>query len=246
MCYRTANKNYVDGQWHTAVINSGPLGTFLYMDGEKVVEFPTHKNKLISLVEDTDSMNIGRIVKNSTPTSYFTGEIEYVEVYDEQFSHEYAAKYSLNDYRSILNIVHEKDKRTIVFTGDSITHGVHYTDGYRSYTEHLKERLKGESINGTVKSESFVINTGVANGDTTHILADYNNWVGTYNADIVFITFGMNDCVTIPLDRYKANLKTLVNKVREQGGIPIIQAINTTTEQGGQQTFHYLCREQEM
>lgn len=49
MCYRTANKNYVDGQWHTAVINSGPLGTFLYMDGEKVVEFPTHKNKLISL-----------------------------------------------------------------------------------------------------------------------------------------------------------------------------------------------------
>ena len=230
MCYRTANKNYVDGQWHTAVINSGPLGTFLYMDGEKVVEFPTHKNKLISLVEDTDSMNIGRIVKNSTPTSYFTGEIEYVEVYDEQFSHEYAAKYSLNDYRSILNIVHEKDKRTIVFTGDSITHGVHYTDGYRSYTEHLKERLKGESINGTVKSESFVINTGVANGDTTHILADYNNWVGTYNADIVFITFGMNDCVTIPLDRYKANLKTLVNKVREQGGIPIIQAINTTTD----------------
>lgn len=230
MCYRTANKNYVDGQWHTAVINSGPLGTFLYMDGEKVVEFPTHKNKLISLVEDTDSMNIGRIVKNSTPTSYFTGEIEYVEVYDEQFSYEYAAKYSLNDYRSILNIVHEKDKRTIVFTGDSITHGVHYTDGYRSYTEHLKERLKGESINGTIKSESFVINTGVANGDTTHILADYNNWVGTYNADIVFITFGMNDCVTIPLTTYKANLKTLVNKVREQGGIPIIQAINTTTD----------------
>lgn len=229
MSYLTSGKNYADGQWHTVVINSGELGTFLYVDGDKAVEFPNHKNKLISLVQDADSMNIGMVVKNSRPTSYFTGEIEYVEVYDEQFSHEYAAKYSLNDYRSILNIINRDEPTTIVFTGDSITHGVQYTKGYRSYSEHLKERLKGESINGKVKSDRFVINTGVANGDTRYLLADYENWIGTYNADIVFVTLGMNDCVTMDLNTYKTNLTNIVNKIREKGGIPIIQTINTTT-----------------
>ncbi len=37
----------------------------------------------------------------------------------------------------------EGDKRlNIVFTGDSITHGPLHTKGYRSYTEHFRERLK--------------------------------------------------------------------------------------------------------
>lgn len=173
-------------------------------------------------------MNIGRIVKNNEVSSYFDGEIEYVEVYNKQFSHEYSSKYSLNDYREILNIIHGEESNNILFAGDSITHGPLHTKGYRSYSEHFNERIRGEAVSGNLKSDNFVINTGVSSADTTHVLASYETWVKTHNPKIVFLTFGMNDCATITIDEYKNNLKTLVNKIREMGAIPIIQTINTT------------------
>ncbi|WP_195244348.1 GDSL-type esterase/lipase family protein [Clostridium celatum] len=228
MSYTVPNKTFDDNKWHTVVISGGELGGILYMDGEKLVEFTNHPNKFISLVKDLNNMNIGRIVKNNEVSSYFDGEIEYVEVYNKQFSHEYSSKYSLNDYREILNIIHGEESNNILFAGDSITHGPLHTKGYRSYSEHFNERIRGEAVSGNLKSDNFVINTGVSSADTTHVLASYETWVKTHNPKIVFLTFGMNDCATITIDEYKNNLKTLVNKIREMGAIPIIQTINTT------------------
>lgn len=228
MSYTVPNKTFDDNKWHTVVISGGELGGILYMDGEKLVEFTNHPNKFISLVKDLNNMNIGRIVKNNEVSSYFDGEIEYVEVYNKQFSHEYSSKYSLNDYREILNIIHGEESNNILFAGDSITHGPFHTKGYRSYSEHFNERIRGEAVSGNLKSDNFVINTGVSSADTTHVLASYETWVKTHNPKIVFLTFGMNDCATITIDEYKNNLKTLVNKIREMGAIPIIQTINTT------------------
>ncbi|WP_343008610.1 GDSL-type esterase/lipase family protein [Clostridium celatum] len=228
MSYTVPNKTFDDNKWHTVVISGGELGGILYMDGEKLVEFTNHRNKFISLVKDLNNMNIGRIVKNNEVSSYFDGEIEYVEVYNKQFSHEYSSKYSLNDYREILNIIHGEESNNILFAGDSITHGPLHTKGYRSYSEHFNERIRGEAVSGNLKSDNFVINTGVSSADTTHVLASYETWVKTHNPKIVFLTFGMNDCATITIDEYKNNLKTLVNKIREMGAIPIIQTINTT------------------
>ena len=235
MSYTAQNKNFADGKWHTVVISGGKLGGILYMDGEKLVEFPTHQNKFISIVKTLNTMNIGRKVTSAGASSYFNGEIEYVEVYDNQFSHEYSKKYSLNDYREILNIIHGEESNNILFAGDSITHGPLHTKGYRSYSEHLKERLRGESISGNLKSDNFVINTGVSSADTRHVLDGYDTWIGTYNPKIVFLTFGMNDCTSISLDAYKENLKVLVNKIIEMGAIPIIQTINTTNGSREQQ-----------
>lgn len=228
MSYTVPNKTFDDNKWHTVVISGGELGGILYMDGEKLVEFTNHPNKFISLVKDLNNMNIGRIVKNNEVSSYFDGEIEYVEVYNKQFSHEYSSKYSLNYYREILNIIHGEESNNILFAGDSITHGPLHTKGYRSYSEHFNERIRGEAVSGNLKSDNFVINTGVSSADTTHVLASYETWVKTHNPKIVFLTFGMNDCATITIDEYKNNLKTLVNKIREMGAIPIIQTINTT------------------
>ena len=223
------NKKVTDNTLHTLVISGGELGVLVYMDGIMLSEFPEQQNKFISLVNPVNSMNIGRKVTSEGATSYFDGEIKYVEAYDNQFSKEYSSKYSLNDYRDILNIVHGKESSNIVFAGDSITHGVSHTKGYRSYSEHLQERLRGEIIDGNLKSDSFVINTGVSSADTKNVISGYNSWIGTYNPKIVFLAFGMNDCVTMPLDVYKENLRILVKKIREQGAIPVIQTINTAT-----------------
>lgn len=130
--------------------------------------------------------------------------------------------------KEILSIIHGDESNTILFAGDSVTHGPLHTKGYRSYSEHLKERLRGESINGKLKVDNFIINTGVSSAQTKDVLARYETWIAKYNPKIVFLTFGMNDCVGTTLAIYKENLRTLVKKVREIGAIPIIQTVNTT------------------
>ncbi|MPQ44532.1 GDSL-type esterase/lipase family protein [Clostridium tarantellae] len=228
MSYTAHNISVNDDKYHTIVISGGELGGIMYVDGEKIVDFPDHTNKFMSLVNTPNSMTIGNKVTNSGESSYFKGTIEYVEVYDTQFNHENSSRFSKNDYREILKRIHGKNKNNIVFAGDSITHGIHHLKGYRSYSEHFNERLRGEEIGGILKNDSFVINTGVSSATTKDCLRGFNTWVETYNPDIVFLTFGMNDCTAMSVNEYKENLKTLVNKVRELGAIPIIQTINTT------------------
>ena len=116
----------------------------------------------------------------------------------------------------------------IVFTGDSITHGPLHTKGYRSYTEHFRERLKEKFKNNIVKEHISVFNTGVSGATTRDIIRDFNICVNIYDPDIVFIMLGMNDSSNeiVPLEEYRKNILELINKVREIGAIPIIQTSN--------------------
>ena len=116
----------------------------------------------------------------------------------------------------------------IVFTGDSITHGPLHTKGYRSYTEHFRERLKEKFKNNIVKEHIRVFNTGVSGATTRDIIRDFNICVDIYDPDIVFIMLGMNDSSNeiFPLEEYRKNILELINKVREIGAIPIIQTSN--------------------
>lgn len=121
------------------------------------------------------------------------------------------------------------DKRlSIVFTGDSITHGPLHTKGYRSYTEHFRERLKEKFINNIIKEDIMVFNTGVSGATTRDIIRDFNICVNIYDPDIVFIMLGMNDSSNeiVPLEEYRKNILELINKVREIGAIPILQTSN--------------------
>lgn len=123
----------------------------------------------------------------------------------------------------------EGDKRlNIVFTGDSITHGPLHTKGYRSYTEHFRERLKEKFKNNIVKEHISVFNTGVSGATTRDIIRDFNICVNIYDPDIVFIMLGMNDSSNeiVSLEEYRKNILELINKVREIGAIPILQTSN--------------------
>ena len=113
---------------------------------------------------------------------------------------------------------------SIVFTGDSITHGPLHTKGYRSYTEHFRERLKEKFKNENI----MVFNTGVSGATTRDVIRDFNICVNIYDPDIVFIMLGMNDSSNeiVPLEEYRSNILELINKVREIGAIPIIQTSN--------------------
>ena len=116
----------------------------------------------------------------------------------------------------------------IVFTGDSITHGPLHTKGYRSYTEHFRERLKEKFKNNIVKEHIMVFNTGVSGATTRDIIRDFNICVNIYDPDIVFIMLGMNDSSNeiVPLEEYRKNILELINKVRGIGAIPILQTSN--------------------
>lgn len=113
---------------------------------------------------------------------------------------------------------------SIVFTGDSITHGTLHTKGYRSYTEHFRERLKEKFKNENI----MVFNTGVSGATTRDIIRDFHICVNIYDPDVVFIMLGMNDSSNqiVPLEEYRSNILELINKVREIGAIPIIQTSN--------------------
>ena len=113
---------------------------------------------------------------------------------------------------------------SIVFTGDSITHGPLHTKGYRSYTEHFRERLKEKFKNENI----MVFNTGVSGATTRDIIRDFHICINIYDPDVVFIMLGMNDSSNqiVPLEEYRSNILELINKVREIGAIPIIQTSN--------------------
>lgn len=117
---------------------------------------------------------------------------------------------------------------SIVFTGDSITHGPLHTKGYRSYTEHFRERLKEKFKNNIIKEHIMVFNTGVSGATTRDIIKDFDICVNIYDPDIVFIMLGMNDSSNeiVPLEEYRKNILELINKVREIGAIPILQTSN--------------------
>lgn len=234
--YTTSGKHINDGKFHTAVISGGKDGGKLYVDGELLVDFPTHKDKFISLVKTPNSMVIGKKVTNAGSSSFFEGEIGYVEIFDSQFSSEDSLRYSKNDYRDIINIIHGEEDANVVFAGDSITHGIQHANGYRSYSEHFNERLRGEDVSGKSKKESIVVNTGVSSADSSWALKNYDSWIGTYDPKLVFLTFGMNDCSNrLTLQQYKETITELVRKIREDGGIPILQTSNLSKPSGGRE-----------
>lgn len=116
-----------------------------------------------------------------------------------------------------------KEPMTWLFTGDSITHGALHTKGWRSFAEIFAERVRFEAR----RPRDIVVNTGIS-GDTTAGLVPDLEWrVLRFKPDVVFVMFGMNDCVKGPdLPAYEANLRTITAAVRAQGGIPVMMRVN--------------------
>lgn len=136
------------------------------------------------------------------------------------------------------------------FAGDSITHACYWTDYYKGYSEYFSQRLKSENIRGKVRTDDIIINQGISGATTTYFTSDFNSWVDTkldlQYPSVMFVAFGMNDKVqnnsfTKPLSvvQFKQNLNMIVDKIREAGGIPILQTPNPVKPTGN----YYGCAE---
>jgi len=121
-----------------------------------------------------------------------------------------------------------KDGETVVFIGDSITHGGRYVADLQLFWS-----LRHPGANVTFH------NAGVSGQRASHGLVRYDWDVAPLKPDRVFIMFGMNDVARDarwePPDTpeklqrraelthtYETNLVALVRKVREAGAVPVV------------------------
>jgi sialidase-1 len=113
---------------------------------------------------------------------------------------------------------------TWVITGDSITHGAAHTHGSRSYAEHFAERVRWEMR----RTRDVVVNTGISGNRTEDLLDDYDWRVAKLAPNVVSLMIGTNDAVAGEkgLATYRANLLTLIERIRQDRAIPILQTPN--------------------
>jgi lysophospholipase L1-like esterase len=119
---------------------------------------------------------------------------------------------------------------TWLFSGDSITHGALHTKGFKSFVELFGERVRGVTdADHPARAKDLVLNTGVSGTTTRDLLVNFDRWVAANHPDVVLIAFGMNDSSNklVPIGEFESNLRTVVDKVRTLGAIPILQTINT-------------------
>ena len=114
---------------------------------------------------------------------------------------------------------------TWVVTGDSITQGALHCRGYRSYPEHLAERVRWELR----RVRDVVINTGVSGEQMPGLLADVEWRVLRYQPHVVSIMMGMNDCSKGESGRepFRQRQIELVEMVRKAKAIPVLNTPNT-------------------
>lgn len=141
---------------------------------------------------------------------------------------------ALDDWQALSEKLAKTDRINWLFTGDSITHGVQFTRGYRTYSELFANHLDTASVRGVSRANDVVMNTGISSADASWPLKDgaFEKWVSDKHPDVVFLTFGMNDGRTgqaFTVDQYTANLSTLIDKIRDLGAIPVLQTQNYTT-----------------
>jgi len=130
----------------------------------------------------------------------------------------------------------------IVFFGDSITaqKPKDFRDGKGSFvdrfTTYMKEKHPDRKVVVTPKGTAVapadgqivIVKAGVGGDDTPRGLRRIDSDVLAHKPDAVVIMFGVNDengrggKNNVPVPAYKANLETIVDKVRASGGEPIL------------------------
>ncbi len=109
-----------------------------------------------------------------------------------------------------------------LFYGDSITHGVLHTFGWRDYAELFEERVRFELR----RTMDIVINTAISGNTTRALLTGFDWRVAQFKPDVVFIMIGMNDCSKnndITVEEFERNLLDLTAKTVALGALPVLQ-----------------------
>ncbi len=136
----------------------------------------------------------------------------------------------VDELEVIKKLLAQKVPMKWVFVGDSITHGAKHTYGYRSYPETFSERIRYEMKRG----RDVVVNMGISGNTSNDILSDYDWRIAQFTPRVVFIMIGTNDADVkrnISLEKFKLNMLELVDKIRSNGAVPILQTPNITIEE---------------
>lgn len=116
------------------------------------------------------------------------------------------------------------DPVTLLYTGDSITHGALWTDGWRSWTEHVDAALDAAHPNPARR----VLNTAISGNTSTDVLDDFTERVTRWRPDLVTLMIGMNDFRLFDgeagLPRFRENLAVMVDRIRALGAVPVLAA----------------------
>ncbi|HXG24247.1 MAG TPA: GDSL-type esterase/lipase family protein [Chthonomonadales bacterium] len=109
--------------------------------------------------------------------------------------------------------------------GDSITWPCFHTDFRQNYITYTVDALQKRYP----KAQIRIVHAGNI-GTARRGLQEsrFEKYVLSHRPDVVFIKFGMNDCVGGPagLDAYDRNLTELIRKTRETGALPILVTQN--------------------
>ena len=86
---------------------------------------------------------------------------------------------ALADWQTLSEKLAKTDRINWLFTGDSITHGVQFTRGYRTYSELFANHLDTASVRGVSRANDVVMNTGISSADASWPLKDgaFEKWV---------------------------------------------------------------------
>ncbi|MYQ39060.1 Lysophospholipase L1 [Streptomyces sp. LamerLS-316] len=223
---------YDDGRRHTVAVTVDSTGTRLHAGGRVVFETKAHP--FLSSVSGLTALTLGANRDSDHPSGewLFTGTVERAAVWDRVLdAGELVAQCprpEVADHGRISTILNSDTPATWLFTGDSITHGALHTNGWRSYPEHWTERVRWEL--GKPKNRDFVIDSGVSGATSAELTASFAERVTAFSPKVVSIMIGTNDIATsgLGLERYRANLVSLVGSVRALPGspVPVLQSPN--------------------
>jgi lysophospholipase L1-like esterase len=107
--------------------------------------------------------------------------------------------------------------------GDSVTGLYYHTGGRRAYTALLELALQRLCPQANITT----INAGISGNTTRNALARIDADVLAKNPSVVTVMFGLNDLVGVPIEEYRANLQTIVEKIRAVGAEVVLCTPNS-------------------
>lgn len=146
-------------------------------------------------------------------------------VFDASF---FAQNESKKECATLQRLVKQAQPINWLFAGDSLTQGSMHTHYRRNFSQLFRQYIRTVPIDGVLRQDDIVLNTGVSSGTTGHMMQYFDQWLAAPNPDVVFLCIGMNDCTAegMTVTRYRENLNQVIDWMREQGIILVLQTPN--------------------
>jgi len=220
----TTSTRFDDGQQHVAAAAVGSGVLTLYVDGSPVLVTPARE---FASAVSPDTLVVGGARVGTTDTDRFTGTITRTWFVRERLTPLRltldGAAVVLPDLAAVRTILTRADStapRTWLFAGDSITHGAQHTAGWRSWSQHVEERLRWERG----YRHDYVVTTATSGARAQDLVDGFEARIGRHDADVVTVMIGMNDSAggLAGIPAFEENLRTLVRAVRADGAVPVL------------------------